>query len=425
MGPIQNLSELIAFLTRRLNIIALAAGLGLLVSVYLALTTPPIFQATTSLSARFDTVVDDSMRAGFDNAPARLLQLVEQRLTTRETLLDLANRHDLFPDLRADERIEAMRLSITLLSQTAVTVGFQSDGMIASIIIMARADDGQKAADIANELAGMVLAQTGAGRMARARETLDFLRSEDTRLQQELANIEAEVRQFTSENFEFMPFNAETRRAEMVQINADIAEISRDLAMAQSALTQTPAPTARRLAQLRETIARNSAELSSLQARRDALEPFFMRVAQTERDLAILESREERLRDRVRDMSLQIAQAEGALRLESEDRGAAFEILDVATVPEYAMSRPRRTTVIMGTVAALFFGVIAAFVVELLRPALRSPGQLERECGMRPVIVLPALTLPSERRKTRIAWFAGFCLLTLALAALFLTFYGR
>lgn len=72
----------------------------------------------------------------------------------------------------------------------------------------------------------------------------------------------------------------------------------------------------------------------------------------------------------------------------------------------------------MGVVAGLMLGAIVAFAYELMRPALRSIGQIERELGMRPVLVLPALVSPSERRRNWVGWFAGLILLGLSLAAM-------
>lgn len=424
MGPIQNIAELINFLTRRMNVIALALGLGLVWGLYTALNTVPTYQAITTLGARVDVVTNDQTRPDRDNTPARLLQLVEQRLTTRDNMLDLANRYNMFPGLTVDERVNAMRQAITLVSQSAVLVGVVSDGNLASITIMAQADDSGKAADIANELAAMVLDQTDQGRRARARETLEFLRAEQNNAQQELVALEAEIRRFTDENYEFMPFNAETRRSEMSQIDAAISEAQREISSAEAELGRAQTPTPRRQGQLRETITQARVELARLEQRRRDLEPFFLRVTQTERALATYGANEERLNARISDLSFQVAQGEGALRLEAQERGAAFEVLEIATPPQYPISRSRKTVLLMGVVGSAIVGLLAAFALDMLRPALRSPGQLQRECGMRPIIILPELTLPSEQRRTRIAWAAGLCLLVLTLLALLLTFRG-
>ncbi len=426
MGPIQSIEELLDFLRRRMGTIALGVAVGLIVAITAALNSTPTYQAVTALSSRVDAVSDEAVRASSSGAQSRLLQLVEQRITSSETMLRLADRYDLFPDLPTQDRIELTRESVTLISQAAVTVGHASDGSLASVVVMARADRPQKAADMANELADMVIRETGAGRMARARETREFLEVERASLQEELRELEAESRQFATENFDAMPFNAAMRQAEMTQLTSDIQETRRDINAAEAELSGAGEQTAsqRRRAQLRETINARQAELAQLEAERDAMTPFFQRVAQVERELDAFEQTESRLRDRLRDVESQIAAAQGAVRLEEDARGASFEVLERAEAPEYPMTRSRRVTAAMGLVAGAILGVLAAFAFELARPALRSARQLERETGMRPVLVLPELVSPAQQRRMRLGWVAGAGLFALTLAAIWLASTG-
>ncbi|MCC5956530.1 MAG: hypothetical protein JJU07_10520 [Natronohydrobacter sp.] len=423
MGPIQSIQELRDFLRRRMALIVLALGAFLLLSILVALRTAPVFQAVAVLSTRVEAVADTAVGTGTSGNPARLMQLIEQRLTSRETMLRMADDYEMFVGRPAQERADLMRSSITLISQAAVNVGFGSDGSLASMIIMARADTGPKSAAIANELAEMVVVETGAGRTARARQTLQFLQTEQTRLNTELLALQEESRVFMTQNYDVMSFNADVRRTELGQIVADIQEARRDITAAESELTTLVAQNTsqRRQAQLRDLIAVRSAELDRLLAQQAEFEPFFRRVAQAERELAILTEREARLQDRLREISGQVAAAEAALRLEADSQSATFELVEEATIPEFPISRSKKRTVMMGAVAGVILGVIAAFAMEVMRPALRSARQVERELGMRPVLVLPELVMPGERRKTLLGWIAGACLFVLALVAILLS----
>ncbi|MBR3371675.1 MAG: hypothetical protein IKG52_13695 [Rhodobacteraceae bacterium] len=420
MGPIQSLSELFAFLRRRVDMLFVAVGLGTIVAAFVALQTAQVYQSHTVLSARLNTVSGEfASMTGVQNAPARLLQLVEQRLTTRENMLALAEKYDLFPGLPTQDRVDATRQSVTFLSREAVAIGFSRDGMLSSVIVQARADDGQKAADIANELATMIIAETGAGREARARETLSFLREQLAQTEADLRDVATEQRAFAALNPDAMPFNVELRRSELLQLTTAIQSTESEIVALESELAaqNRQGSTQRRLAQLRDQLTTRQAELGSLQSRRDELEPFFTRVAQIERDMAAIAQREERLQDSLRDISDQIASAETNLRLETGQQIAAFEVLEPATPADYPISRSRKATLLMGVIGSAVLAVVAAFAYEVLRPALRSAGQVERETGMRPVLVLPELVLPADRRRLRIARFAGLALFVLALAA--------
>jgi hypothetical protein len=263
--------------------------------MFSALSTAPTYQAHAVLSARLNTVSGEfAGNAGANNAPARLLQLVEQRLTTRENMLALADKYDLFRERTALERVDDMRASITFLSQAAVTIGFADDGVLSSIVIQARADNPQKSADIANELGQLLIAQTGAGREARARETLDFLRQQQQSVQGQIAQMEEEARRFSVENAEAMPFNIEMRRAELLQLGTAIQAAESAVSSLETTLEamRVQGSIQRRLIQTREELAARQAELERLRAQRQELEPFFIRMAAVQRVLEAMEERE-------------------------------------------------------------------------------------------------------------------------------------
>lgn len=420
MGPIQSIPELIAFLRRRIDVIALVIGIGVVASMFVALNSAPVYQSHAVLSARLNTVSGEfAGNSGANNAPARLLQLVEQRLTTRENMLALADKYDLFSSLSALERVDNMRESITFLSQAAVTIGFADDGVLSSIIIQAQADSAQKSADIANELAQLLITQTGAGREARARETLEFLRQQQASLQGQITQMEEAASRFANENAEAMPFNVEMRRAELLQLGTAIQAAESAVSALEATLEgmRVQGSIQRRLIQTREELAARQAELERLRAQRQELEPFFIRMATVQRELEAMEAREQRTRDSLRDLSNQVAIAEGNLRLESGQQIAAYEIVETAAAPDYPISRSRKASILIGSVGAGIVAVLGAFAWEILRPALRSPGQVERETGMRPVLVLPAMHTTSERRKVLVARLAGLGLFALAILA--------
>lgn len=410
MGPIQSIAELYGFVRRRIDLMLVIVGIGIgtIVAAALALQTSPVYQSHTVLSARLNTVSGEfAGMTGVQNAPVRLLQLVEQRLTTRENMLALADKYDLYPGLPTQERVEATRASITFLSSEAVTIGFARDGMLSSIVVQARADSGPKAANIANELSNMIIAEIGAGREARARETLSFLHERLERTEASLRQVEAEQRAFEAQHPDAMPFNVELRRSELLQLTTAIQSTESEIVALESELAaqNRQGSTQRRLAQLGDQLVTRQAELDRLNARRDELEPFFTRVAEIERDQAAIAQREERLQDSFRDISDQIASAETNLRLETGQQIAAFEVLEPATPAEFPMSRSRKVTMLMGVFGSAVLAVMVAFAYEVLRP------------GMRPVLVLPELVMPSDRRRIGIARFAGLALFVLALAA--------
>lgn len=425
MGPIQSLSELTAFAARRLPLIFAIMGLCIIGAILVAVNSAPTYQSIAILSARVAGSVGDDANNP-TNSQIRLLQLVEQRLTNRETLLELAERYDMFTGLEQADRTEAMRSAITLVSQEAATVGFGSDGSVASIIIQGRADSANKAASLTNDLARMLMERTQSGREERVRNLVESLSAQKTRLEAELRDVEAQSRAFVDENFELMPVNVEVRRTEYRDLSTAIQEGSRTLNSLEAELQtiRDTGGTQRRRIQIETQLSPLRTELEQSIARRDALDDLFRRAARAEREIVALEARQERLQGQLDAVSDQLTDAELGLGLGPDGPEAIYEVVEPAAPSNAPVSRSRKMIVILGAVAGLGLGGIIAFMTELLVPRLRSPAQLERECAMRPVMVIPKLTSAAEIRKQRIGWAGGGLLLALAFVAALLASIG-
>lgn len=426
MGPIQTMQELLAFLARRAPLIFAAAGLGVLAAILVAVTSTPVYQSHTVLSARVGGVSDTGTNTDPMTSQARLLQVVEQRLTNRETLLNLADKYDMFAGLPAADRVEVMRSSITLVSEQAVQIGFAPDGSVSSIIIMARADGSEKAAALTNDLAQMLMDQTRFSRQTRARDTLVFLETQQAQLQEELRALEAESQSYVNENFDVMPVNVEMRRTAMQDLSTAIQDTTRELRGLEAELRsiEEQGGTQRRRIQIDTQLGPLRQELADMQSEQDGMEEYFRRAAQAERQIAQFEARQDRLRLQLDEITNQVNAASAMVRRGTDDAAAFYEIVEPATPSDAPISRSRKVTVLLGAIVGSVLGFVLGFLVDLLVPKLRSPMQLERECAMRPVMIIPKLTSSAEIRRQRIAWAGGSLLLVLALAAAFFATTG-
>ncbi|MCC5983682.1 MAG: hypothetical protein JJU42_04885 [Rhodobacteraceae bacterium] len=421
MGPIQSLSELLAMLRARAGLIALVSALGVLLSLAIALSTEAVYQARAIIQVQGSLVSDgDATSSG----PAtRRLQQIEQRIMSRDHLLALADRHDLFTERTGNERADLMRGLITLHSIAAVNVGYYQDGSIASLMVLARAGSPTVAADLANELADTIVMMSSDFRLDRLRDSLAFYRSEEGRLSQELSALEDEIEAFKVDNFDLLPANAAARSQELLQLEDSLRATGREIGalMLEIADLESRAArvtTQRRIAQLREQLEMRRIDERQLTEAIAELQPLLRRLPQVERELAGLERREEQLRARLLVTSERRAQAELGARLEDDQQVERFELLESAIVPEYPISRSRRVVAMAGAVASVGLALGLALMLEILNPVLRTPSQLERAMGMRPVLTIPAVTTGRQRARMAAGWLAGFVLLALAAMAL-------
>ena len=55
------------------------------------------------------------------------------------------------------------------------------------------------------------------------------------------------------------------------------------------------------------------------------------------------------------------------------------------------------------------------FLLQMLRPSIRTSAQMERELELRPIVAVPYVAIPGERRRRIAVWAGGIALVTAAL----------
>ena len=92
-------------------------------------------------------------------------------------------------------------------------------------------------------------------------------------------------------------------------------------------------------------------------------------------------------------------EAETGERMELNQQAERFEVIENAIVPQKPIAPDRRKIVIMGSGMMIAFAFALAFLVDQMRPRVRSAAQLERQLGLRPVVSLPVIRTRQERRR--------------------------
>lgn len=283
-------------LKRRWWVILIPTVIGGVLATTVAMVIPPVYQSTARILVESQQIPQDLARSTVTVNAAQSVNFIEQRLTTRQNLLDLADRFDVFAgreDLSPTERVQEMRAAIRFASASA---GRRRSRNVTSIEIGFSANDPQIAADVANALLTQLLEQNVEQRSAQASETLEFFTNEVRRFETELTQLENRIALFKQENADALPGSLALRRNTIDQLEQSIADGARrslELQQRRQELenrielglgaapddTGRGTPLERELASLRTTLAQRRAILSdthptirSLQARIAALE---------------------------------------------------------------------------------------------------------------------------------------------------------
>lgn len=158
------------------------------------------------------------------------LDIIQQKLLTRANLIDIANRFDVFEDLREmepDSVVQEMQ-NATRIRRTAG----RNQATLMTIRFEART--GQVAADVVNEYVTLALQENAEIRLSRAENTLEFFEQEVERLNQDLDRQSASIALFKTENADALPEDQSYRLGRQTLLQERLARLERDQTAAQA-----------------------------------------------------------------------------------------------------------------------------------------------------------------------------------------------
>ncbi len=191
----------ITLLLRRMPLMMAVVLLCSAVAVYAAMTLPPEYSATARLQAEASKITIGLNRDAVETEAAEQFQLIQERLMTRENLLDSARKHQVFDEIdqmTPDEIVDMMQQNTRI---------FRSSGRNQATLmsITFTASSGVAASGVVNDFTTLVLEENASFRRERAENTLNFFEQETQRLADEIDAQSNQIIEFKRDNVEALP----------------------------------------------------------------------------------------------------------------------------------------------------------------------------------------------------------------------------
>ncbi|QCO56117.1 hypothetical protein EOK75_10480 [Pseudorhodobacter turbinis] len=402
MGKIQSFDELFGMLIRRRLMIALIALVGIIATVLQLSTKAPVFESTAVIQVQTPTITAPTASgaaAPHENSGQRL-QAIQQQLTTRENMQAVIARHNLYSGLplTSDQKVHILRQSLRFQTvASAAAASFGQPAEVSALLISAQANTRAEATNVANDFAQGVLVAGAEDQKARALEAQTFFQQEQRNLKELIMAKEAEIAQFQSEHLSALPTQRAILQIELTGLETELRSLNQTLVGLRNERgaierkTNLRATDKRQVATLSAQIETISAQSDALQTRRSEIVDILSQAQVIDRTLAEFDRDLDQLQAQYEVATRRSADAETAAKLQNGDQGETFTLLEAAIEPDYPISGGKRKLVLVGAFASLIIGLIVAFVLEHLRPVLRTQRQLERELDLRPIIAIPEL----------------------------------
>ncbi|NEX46227.1 GumC family protein [Pseudotabrizicola algicola] len=400
MGPIQTVEDLLGLIRRRFWLIAAVSLFGTLFAIWYAKTRPDVFETAAVLQVELPMVTDGGQAPAMPVNVLQLLTSIEQRLTTRENLIALIDRHGLFADAPAmsiEDKVMAMRESIRFQSVSGPS------GALSALIISARAGEAENAARIANDLAQSVLDMGAEGKRATAEASFQFFKEQENRLWTQITALEEQIASYRESNRSSLPGVREARQDQIAELETSLRALDQEITGLRSeeaqlnALQTQRATDRRRLDDIAQRLAVLAAQRAPLAERKAALEATVGDTAEVERALSGYERQLRQLQDQYTVVSQRMAEAETAQSLASRRQTERFSMLERAITPDYPLGSGARKMAVVGLIGSAGLGLVLAFLLDLMHPVIRTAAQMERELNLRPVVSIPEIK-PHSRK---------------------------
>lgn len=212
-------------LLRRFPVMALLFMVCTGLAVFSAMRMPETFTTSARLLVEQPQIPNSMVNSTINTDAIEQLDIVQQRLTTRANLIDIANRFDVYTDLRTvepDTIVQRMQQDTNILR----TAG-RNQATLLTITFVGR--NGQVVANVVNEYVTLVLEANTSFRIGRAENTLEFFEQEVERLGAELDTRSVRIATFKSENSDALPENQAYRLGRQSLLQERLVRLERDV----------------------------------------------------------------------------------------------------------------------------------------------------------------------------------------------------
>ncbi|MFO7854935.1 MAG: hypothetical protein R6V44_06905 [Paracoccaceae bacterium] len=211
---------LLSIFLRRFPLFLLTAVLIFAGFAAAAVLLPPTYTSSARILVESQRIPQSMVQSTVGGGASERLRVIQQRLMTRENLLEIANQFRVFADrqdLSPTEMVQEMRSS-TDFRQVALGGG-RGGGMALLFNVSFSAADPRVASQVAGEYVTRILEDNVRIRTDRAANTYGFFDQETQRLGGELTAVESEIVEFKRANRDTLPdtLSFRTNQLERVQ----------------------------------------------------------------------------------------------------------------------------------------------------------------------------------------------------------------
>ncbi|MBF8671018.1 lipopolysaccharide biosynthesis protein [Pseudomonas putida] len=231
-----SLRDYIAIIKDRALLLGVSIVVILAATVAVAVMVPPIYQSTGTILVESQQISPELVSTNNTSFADERIEVIRQRVMTRENLLRIIDKYNLFPDKRFSDsdKIDHMRSAIVVETLTTYVRGRGEATVAFNVSFEHKLPEVAK--EVADELVTLFLNENLKQRTERANETTEFLTQEANKLGAELASLENQLADFKQAHANALPEHQTLRMNMLSRSELEFREVDRDYKAAQEEL---------------------------------------------------------------------------------------------------------------------------------------------------------------------------------------------
>jgi uncharacterized protein involved in exopolysaccharide biosynthesis len=378
-------------------VVIASAGAGL------AMLLPASYSSEGKILVQSQQIPTELVRPTVTSAAQERIQVIEQRTMSRDNLVAIADKFQLFPDKRklmSVTELVALMKKQTRIAPVDVQLDFKQRSRLENPTIVFSVgfeySDAAIAARVANELMTRILNEDLRDRTSRATDTTKFLSREVQKLQADNAALDARIAQLRlSQGKPAASGNTDQPATMLAQLKAELLQ--------KGTLYSERHPF-----------------IQSLKRQIEAMEkaappPPANADSATSASLEALVAQQEPLQKNLEAASAKLAAARLGESLEKDQQSEKLEIIEQPTIAQEPIKPNRPKVAGLAVLLALMAGAGLALVAELADKGIRRSSDIFGVVDSQLVVSIPYITTSSEtrRRKRRIILAVLVCFIVL------------
>jgi uncharacterized protein involved in exopolysaccharide biosynthesis len=354
-----NLGDYVGVLKRRIFYFLIPFGLISILGLYFAAIQKPNYYSEGKILVESQEIAPDIVRPVVTAAASERIQVIQQRMMTRDNLLSIANKFGLFPQRSAIEDLMQKSIQIKPVEMTgqsrpgastiAFTVGFEYGNP-------------EIAMRVASELITSILSEDARRRTSRATEAVKILESEVKAIGDKLDSTQMQIFEAARRPREAasdIPEQEKSRLTALAALRAELIQKTSVYSDAHPAVTSLK----KRIAAMEKTISQ------------PAQAPATAQIAPAD-DIESLKRQREVFEKRLDDANGKLATARLSEKLDRDQQTERLQIIESPPLPQRPVKQNRLRIIGIAFALAAMLGMGAVIGTEMLEGSIRSRHQL-------------------------------------------------